>query len=107
MVPSGSVVPSASLWINDTMGTSDDLTLEGEELPLSVVGTPNATVQLTISGPASLSTSQVTLDGNGVGHAVILPTGLSVNADDVDVSAFTTLNAGLVKFDEERATFVK
>lgn len=87
ILPYGYSFPSASIWINGTAGTSDDLTQDGVSVPATIVGTAGAAVTLGITGPAALSTSSVVLDSTGQATVQIIPTADSTAADDIKVSA--------------------
>lgn len=100
-------LPTASLWIHDTADKSDDVILEGETASVTIVGTPNATVLLSISGPATLNTPSVTLDSSGHGQAVITPTGISTAVDDIVVGASMTFGATTVKVDEKALAAIR
>lgn len=88
VLPFGTSAPSTQLQINNTADTSDDLVLVGASAPVAIQGSPNTTVNLTITGPATLSQSQVALDDSGQGPVTITPTGQSQSLDDILVKAF-------------------
>lgn len=90
LLPENTSLPAASIWINNTSDTSDDITAVDTPAPTEIVGTPGATVSLTVSGPASLSQNTVTRDTNGQASVTITPTGQSQTVDDITVKAFVT-----------------
>lgn len=88
ILPPGSSTPSASIWINGTAATNDDITWESIPVSATIVGTPLTTVSLFTTGPARVNTPTVVLNPMGRATVWIISTGLSVAADDVHVMAF-------------------
>src|SRR5262249_40897151 len=89
-LPDMTTITPASIWINGTAVTQDDVTFEDVPASALIVGAPGATVYLAVTGPAILSQNQVVLDPAGRASVSILSTGPSLTPDDVHVRASVT-----------------
>lgn len=94
----------AAIWLNETSDTADDVTLDGEPVTTTISGSPGATVNLSVSGPATLSHSQVTLDAQGRATVTVTPTALSQAVGDIRVVASILAQGQPVKSDEKELT---